>query len=371
MLKTYKYRLYPTKKQTTFMSQILNECRWLYNYFLEQRKTFWKEEKESLSYYSQAIFLPSLKKERSSLNDVYSQVLQNVAVRVDLAFKAFFRRVKAGEKPGYPRFRGKERYDSFTFPQSGFKIKDGFLKVFKIGKIKMKYHRSIEGVIHTCTIRKSPTNKWFVFFSCEVIATPLPKCKKIIGIDMGLISFATFSNGEKITNPRFFIKEEKLLAKAQRNLSKQSKKTPKKAKAKKVVSRIYERISNKRHNFVHQQSKEIINRFGIICIEDLSINKMVHNSCLSKSIMDAAWFMFAQSLSYKAEYAGRNLVKVNPAYTSQDCSRCGHRQTKNLSDRIHKCSCCDLKICRDHNAALNIMRLGIQSQGISPRSSVI
>lgn len=363
MLKTFKYRLNPTRKQITTMNQTLEECRWLYNHFLEERKTSWEEKEASLNYHSQAVSLPGLKKDKLALLNIHSQVLQNVAVRVDLAFKAFFRRVKSGEKPGYPRFKGKERYDSFTFPQSGFKIKDGSLSVSKIGNIRMKYHRPVDGTIRTCTIRKSSTGKWFVSFSCEVINNPLPESKEIIGIDVGLTSFATLSNGEKIANPRFFRKEEKALAKAQRKLSKQDKGTPERIKARKVVSRIHERISNKRSNFVHQETRKIINKFGTICIEDLSINQMVHNRCLSKSILDAAWSMFAQYLFYKAESAGRKLVKINPAYTSQDCSRCGHRQVKKLSDRIHKCSCCGLEICRDHNAALNILSLGAQTLG--------
>lgn len=365
MLKTYKYRLYPTKKQQTILNATLSECCWLYNHFLEQRKNFWEQEKKSINYHTQAVSIVALKQQRESLTIVHSQVLQNVAVRIDLAFKAFFRRVKAGEKPGYPRFRGKDRYNSFTFPQSGFEIKDGRLKLSKIGSIKFTYHRQIESKAKTCTIKKSSTDKWYVSFSCEVLFTPLPKLDKTIGIDVGLTSFATFSDGSKIDNPRFFRKEEKALAKVQKKLSKQEKGSPERKKARKVVSKIHERIANKRSDFAHQESRKIVNSHGTICIEDLSVNQMVHNRCLSKSIMDAGWKQFAQYLSYKAECADRKLIRVNPAFTSQTCSACGHREVKKLSDRIHNCSCCGFTTDRDHNAALNILRLGTQSLGFS------
>ena len=365
MKRTYRYRLFPTKKQITILSKILNECCWLYNHFLEERKNSWEQKKKSLNYHSQAVSIPTLKKERPSLVNVYSQVLQNVAIRIDLAFKAFFRRVKAGENPGYPRFRGIGWYDSFTYPQTGFKITKQGLNLSKVGTIKIKLHRSIKGTIKTCTIRKQ-AGKWYVCFSCEVNSKPLKKSKETIGIDVGLTSFATFSDGSKIDNPRFFRKDEKDLTKAQRKLSKQTKGFPERKRAKRVVAHIHERIANRRNNFCHQEARKIVNRFGIICIEDLNINRMRENNfrSINRSISDVAWGMFAQYLSYKAESADRILVRINPAFTSQDCSRCGYRQVKKLSDRIHHCSYCGLKIDRDYNSALNILRLGTQSLGI-------
>lgn len=362
MLKTYKYRISPTKKQTTKLLQTLEECRWLYNHFLEERKNSWEMEQKSLNYHIQAISIVKFKQERQSLSEIHSQVLQNVAIRIDLAFKSFFRRVKTGEKEvGYPRFKGKGRYDSFTFPQTGFEITDNGLKLSKIGTIKIKLHRQIEGKIRTCTIRKSATGKWYACFSCEIESSHLVASDKSIGIDVGLESFATFSHGEKIDNPRFFRKEEKELAKVQRKLSKAEKGTPERIKRRKAVSKVHERISNKRSNFAHQEARRIVNHYGIIAIEDLAVNRMVHNHCLSKSINDAAWSQFAQYLSYKAENAGRKLIKVNPAYTSQTCNRCDHRESKKLSDRTHHCSCCGFVCDRDHNASLNILALGMQS----------
>jgi len=372
MLKTYKYRLFVTKKQTTKLLQTLDECRWLYNHFLEERKNLWEQEKKSLNYYSQTASIVKLKQARQTLSDVHSQVLQNVAVRIDLAFKSFFRRVKSGKKPGYPRFRGKDWYDSFTFPQTGFEITDNGLKLSKIGTIKIKLHRPVKGNIKTCTIRKQ-RDKWYACFSCEVESKPLRKSKKAIGIDVGIKSFVTFSNGEKIENPRFFKTDQKALAKAQRKLSKQTKGAPERKKVKKVVARIHERITNRRNNFCHQEARKIVNRFGVICIEDLSINKMKENNfrSINRNIGDVAWGQFAQYLTYKAESADRILIKVNPAYTSQDCSKCGYRQVKKLSDRIHRCSCCGFVCDRDHNASLNILSLGLQTLGRAPRSSRI
>ena len=361
----FKYRIFPTEKQQRLLNNNLEECRWLYNHFLEERKNAWTQEKKSINYHAQAVSIVKLKQERPSLETVHSQVLQNVAIRVDLAFKAFFRRIKAGEKPGYPRFKGKGYYDSITYPQTGFEIKDNKLKLSKIGSVKFKYHRQLEGKAKTCAVRRVVTGKWYVSFSCLTETNPLPKSGKAVGIDVGLTTFATFSDGGKIDNPRFFRKEEKSLAKAQRKLSKQNEGTPERKNVRKVVSRIHERIANKRSDFAHQESRKIVNQYGIVCIEDLSINQMVHNRCLSKSIMDVSWGFFAQYLSYKAENAGRQIVKINPAYTSQDCSVCGHREAKKLSDRIHSCSCCGFETCRDHNASLNILRLGTQSLGFT------
>jgi putative transposase len=349
------------------LESTLDDCRWLYNKLLEQRKTLWEIEKKNLSYYDQCGTVRKFREEYKTV-DVYSMVLGDVALRIDLAFKAFFRRVKAGKKPGYPRFRSKDRYDSFTYRQSGWKIIEGNkVRLSMIGTIKMIYHRPIEGKIKTCTVKRTVTGKWYVSFSCEVESSILSKSDKYIGIDVGLKSFAVLSNGSKIKNPRFFKAEEKLLAKAQRRLSTAKKGTAQRYKRRLKVAKVYENITNKRTNFAHQESRKLVNQYGIICIEDLNINKMVEDNykCLNKSIMDAAWSQFGQFLSYKAVEAGRKVIKVNPAYTTQDCSGCGHRQAKKLSDRTHKCTCCGLVLDRDHNAAINILTLGLKSLGLS------
>jgi len=363
MLKTYKYRIYPTHKQRTTMQGVLNECRWLYNHFLEERKTSWEVKQESLNYYKQAVSIPKLKAERETLTTVHSQVLQNVAVRVDLTYKAFFHRVKVGENAGYPRFKGFNWYDSFTYPQSGFSIKDGKLKLAKIGNVKIKLHRSLQGKVKTCTIHRI-SGKWFACFTTEVETTPLPVSNQYVGIDVGLEHFATFSDGTKFENPRFFRRDEHDLARVQHKLSKAERGSAERTKQRKAVAKVHERIKNRRADFAHQRSAEIVKKFDIICVEDLSINKMLHNHCLAKSISDVAWGQFSNYLSYKAESAGRKLVKVNPAYTSQTCSKCGHRQKMPLDVRVFHCPCCDLSIDRDLNASLNILALGLQSIGI-------
>jgi len=363
MLKTFKYRLYPTKKQISSLEAVLEECRYLYNRLLEQRKYAWEIQETSLGYRIQQNLLPAIKTARN-LHLAHSQVLQNVAVRVDSAFKAFFRRVKAGEKPGYPRFKGKGWYDSITFPQvpSGCRLKDGRLVISKVGQIKIVMHQEMCGKPKTATIRRSSTGKWYVTFNCEVEPQPLPASDEAVGIDVGLYTFAAFSDEtQPIENPRFFREEEKALAKAQRKLSQATKGTPERTSRRRVVSRVHERIRFRRDDFSHQESRKIINHYEVICVEDLPVKGMIHNHCLAKSIADAAWSGFFTMLSYKAESAGRKLVKVNPAYTTQDCHRCGHRQKLTLADRIYKCPCCGLHIDRDLNAAKNILRLGMQS----------
>ena len=366
MRKMFQYRIFPTKKQATKLNETLEECRWLYNHLLEKRKDTYEHTGKSLTLYRQQATFSMLKQERVSLDTVHSQVLQNVAVRVDLAFKAFFRRCKSGENPGYPRFKGKGRYDSFTFPQSGFSIThDHRVCLSKIGSIKMVYHRPIKGKVKTCTIQRSSTGKWYVCFSAECEPERLPVIPTQVGIDVGLKTFATLSVGTEIENPRFFRKEEKALAKVQRKHSKMAKDTPERRKHRKAVARVHERIGWRRENFTHQESRKIVNSYGVICVEDLTVNRMTHNHCLAKSIADASWSAFFAQLSSKAEEAGRAFVKVNPAYTSQTCSRCGHRQKMPLSERMYHCPCCLLSIDRDLNAALNICAVGLHSLGLS------
>jgi putative transposase len=361
--KSFKYRIYPTKKQAKLLEDQFEKCRWLYNHFLEERKIAWEKEKKPLSYFSQSSSVASLKSAHPELKEVHSQVLQEVASRIDLAFKAFFRRVKAGQNPGYPRFKWKGRYDSITFPQvpSGCSIENGRLYVSKVGHIKIVLHRKLKGTPKTATIQGTATGKWYVSFSCEVGPKRLKPNKKAVGIDVGLHSFATLSTGEAIENPKFFRKEEARLRRVQRRLSETERATKRYKFRKKIVARIHERITFKRDNFTHQHSWKTVKNFGIISVEDLEVNRMNHNHCLAKSIADAAWSAFFRMLSYKAAEAGRTFIRVNPAYTTQDCSGCGHRQPIPLSDRIYKCPCCKLEIGRDLNASKNILRLGLQS----------
>lgn len=365
--KSYKFRLNPTKKQAGVLQKTLDECRWLYNHLLEQRKLFHEELDQPLNKFQQNMFLPLLKEERPSLLLVHSQVLQNVTERIDKAFKNFFRRCKSGGKPGFPRFRGFDRYNSFCYSQSGFSIKGKELNLSKIGSIRIVQHREIQGKICTCTIRRED-GKWYACFSCEVEAIPLPANENSIGIDLGIESFATLSDGQKIENPRFFKKAEADLAKAQRKLSKCQKGMPERKKRKKVVSKIHQQIKNSRSDFCHKISRSIIKEYQYICIEDLSITEMMQNSYLAKSIADVSWNQFTQFLTYKAEEAGRKLGVVNPAYTSQNCSQCGNRKVKKLSERSHCCQICGYTAHRDVNAAKNVLALGLDSLVEIPRS---
>ncbi len=363
----FQYRIFPARKQATKLNEILEECRWLYNHLLEKRKETYEQTGKGLTLYGQQSTFPILKQERPSLDTVHSQVLQNVAVRVDLAFKAFFRRCRErASDPGFPRFKGHGRYDSFTFPQSGFSIThDNRVCLSKIGSIKMVYHRPVRGKVKTCTIHRSSTGKWYVCFSVECEPERLPERTSQVGIDVGLKTFATLSDETVIENPRFFRKEETALAKVQRKHSKLAKGTPERRKHRKAVARVHERIAWRRENFTHQESRQIVNRYGIIAVEDLHVNRMTQNHCLAKSIADASWSAFFAQLSNKAEEAGRQFVKVNPAYTSQTCSTCGHRQKMPLSERVFDCPCCHVQLDRDLNAALNIRALGLQGLGLS------
>ena len=369
MVKSFKYRLRPTKKQANLLKAHIEECRLLYNQLVASRVQAWQNDKASLSCYEQQKTLPMMKQQRPDFVQVYSQVLQQVAVRVDRAFEGFFRRVKAKNgKAGYPRYKGQNRYDSITYPQfaNGCRLDSKGLRLGKIGCLRIVQHRPLEGMPKSCTITQTATGKWYASISCD-IGEPIP-CKEDrppVGIDVGLNAFSVTSQGEHVDNPRFLRKEEKALATAQRKwdkVKKRPKTDPTKEKQRKVIARVHERIRNKRHNFAHQEARKIVNRHGFIAAEKLDVQDMQQNRRLSKSIADAAWSLFRHCLEYKAEEAGIEFKAVNPKYTSQDCSACGHREKKKLSDRVHHCKKCGYTTDRDHNAAINILTLGLQRQ---------
>ena len=366
--KSFQFRIKPTKKQAKALEEQLSQCRWLYNELLFQRKLVHEELDISLSKYQQLMFLPELKIERPGLDGVHSQVLQNVVDRLDKAFQSFFRRCKTGEKPGFPRFRGEHRYNSFCYPQSGFSLVGQELKLSKIGSIRVKMHRPIGGQIKTCTLRKTPSGEWDVSFSCELETTFLPSNEKAVGIDVGITHFAVLSDGQEISNPRFFQKGEKPLAKGRRKLAKLEKATKERRHQGKIAAKIHNRIRNCRKDFCHKQAKKIVDQYQYICIEDLQIQKMIEKSPFAKSITDVSWNQFRQFLTYKAEEAGRKIRFVNPSYTTQTCSQCGHREPKELSEREHHCPQFGYRATRDLNAAQNILALGLDGLGAIPRS---
>jgi len=365
-VKCLKYRLFPTKAQEHRLEQTLEICRQVYNSLLNWRKHDYEVLGKSPSWYDQKKGITAWKENHAELSGVHSQVLQDVSVRVDLAFKAFFRRVKNGETPGYPRIKG-DGYDSFCFPGTGYAVVNGGLRLSKItdknSAVKMRLHRPIIGKVKTCCIHRVG-GKWFVCFAVEQEDDSLPPCDEAIGLDAGLNSFLALSNGEFVDNPRFFRRDEKALAKAGRKQAKTKKRsrdkiTCERRKANKVLSRIHERIRNRRHDFVHQTARRIVNRFGVIAVEKLNVKGMVQNHHLAKSISDASWSMFRTVLTQKAESAGREIYAVDPRYTSQDCHACGFRGKKKLSERWHFCPNCSASLDRDTNAAINILSLAL------------
>jgi len=376
-MKTYKYRIYPSKAQETILGQQLEECRWLYNKILDVRKTTYEQDGHTFGLYDTQNMIPFIRVERPTLKLVHSMVLQNVNVRVDLAFQAFFRRVKAGEAAaGYPRFKSRDRYDSLCYPQygNGARLDGDMLILSKVGSIKVKLHRELCGGgplgAKTVCIRRAAGNKWYATISCAPSGppptNPLPYEPKAVGIAVGTSTFGTLSDGSKIANPRFFKREQKVLATAQRRLEKVAKGTPEREKRKAIIRRIHVRIANKRSDFAHKLSRQLVSTYGVIALEDLNIlgmmaeHKVIFGNKLNKSLADVAWHQFAQFVVYKAADAGRQCVQVDPRNTSKMCSRCRMLVPKALSDRIHDCPHCGLVLDRDHNAAINILALGLQ-----------
>lgn len=363
---TFKYRLFPTSAQRTSLERTLEICRWVYNDTLAIRKETYEQAGTSLSLYATNKLLTTWKAAKPVLGTVYSQVLQNVQERVDLAFQAFFRRVKAGEKEvGYPRFKGKGRYDSFTFKQSGFSLDGDRLTISKIGAIRAKLHRPIDGTIKTLTIQRDAVGNFYACFSCEVESLPLPVNDKVVGVDLGLTTFAYFSNGEKIERQRWMKQDEQDIARLQRKKEKFAKGSAERRKIVHALQHAYRRAANRRNNFAHQESRKLVNEFQFIAFENLDIQEMQvnGNKTISRGIADVAWGQFVQFTTYKAEGAGRGVALVNPRGTTQMCSRCSAIVPKDLSVRVHDCPNCGLKLNRDHNAALNILARGLSSIG--------
>jgi len=362
MKKSYKYRLYPTKAQKTSLNKTLEICRHLYNTLLDEKRFIWDAYKGSLTKFDLINFTVELKEKDPSLKQVHSQVLQNVAQRVDGAFQHFFRRVKNGETPGYPRFRGKDRYDSFTFPQSGFSLIGNVVRLSGIGKIPLVAHRPIDGKIKTCTVSRNSCGDWFVSFSCDNVPEQiLPSNPLSVGIDMGLTDFLATSKGDFVPNPKYGKRSAKRLAQAQRKLELQKKGTKEREKKKRIIAKTYKKVVNQRTDFFYKTANHIINEYGKIFVEDLNPSRMQSYRAINRTLYDTAWASFLSILSNKAAEAGREFRKVNPAHTSQDCSACGHRQKMPLNVRVYHCPSCGLKLSRDVNAALNIKRLGLES----------
>jgi putative transposase len=359
--KTFKYRLYPHRQQRERLQTTLDVCRELYNAALQERRDGYRVANAKLNYYTQANQLSEIKERRPDVASLHSQVLQDVLKRVDKAFKAFFRRVHRRQTPGFPRFRSRYRYDSFTYPQSGFQL-GGKLQLSKVGNVKIKLHRELKGEIKTLSIKRENGN-WYACFSCVVVPEPLPVLSNSTGIDVGLETFATLSNGDKIANPRWYRTAERRLRRAQRKVARRRKGKNRRRKAVALLAQVHKDIFNKRNDFQHKESRKLVQQYGTIFVEDLNLQGL-SRGILAKSVHDASWASFLDKISYKAENAGRRFVQVNPRGTSQRCT-CGADNPKKLSDREHVCVECGLLTTRDHASALEIQRLGLSLQALT------
>ena len=371
MRKTFKYKIYANEKTIAKTEVWLELCRNLYNCALAERIYAYKMRHKSLSYISQQNELPELRKEFFEYQNINAQTLQMVLRRLNLAYDGFFRRLKHGEKKGFPRFKGKHRYDSIEFTQHYWELNGKYLYIRNIGRFKLKLSRPIQGDIKTITIRRTPTNKWYACFSCDnVLVHKLEKCDKQIGLDVGIKSFCVDSEGVKIDNPKFLKQSLKLLKRKQRKLSRRIKGSIRRRKARLQVAKAYEKVSNQRNDFLHKLANKYISEYGIIYIEDLQIQNMVHNKHLARSIADSSWGKFFELLSYKAEEAGREVIKVKPHNTSQICSECGEKVGKTLAERIHHCPYCGIILDRDENAARNILQVGQTCQALTKEDTL-
>lgn len=360
---TFKFRLYPTRQQVALFEQTLGLCQELYNASLQERRDAWRTNLVSINFASQSAQLPDIKIVRPELKGVYAQILQDALHRVDKTFKSFFARVKRKEKPGFPRFRALSRYDSFTYPQDGFRLQGSKLNLSKIGKVKIKLHRPIEGRVKTLTVRRD-AGKWYACFSVKCEAKVLPANSESVGVDVGLTAFATLSDGTEIPNPRYYREAQAKLRRAQRKVARRKKGSNRRCKGVLLLQRAHAHIRNQRADFHHKISRWLVNNYGLIAVEDLNV-KGLAGGMLAKSVNDAGWAQFFNCLRCKAENAGRELVEVRPHGTSQECL-CGADVPKDLSQRWHECSVCGLSLPRDHVSAQIILGRGLRLLALSP-----
>ena len=357
MIKTFKYRLYPTKNQINSIEQQLNVHRFLYNCALEHRIIIYSLSEKGINYSSQSKDLIEIRQQDISFQNCNFSSLQQTLRRLDKSYKSFFNRIKRNETAGFPRFKGKDRFNTIQYGSigDGCQIKNNKLYLQNIGEIKVKWHRPIEGKIKTLYITKK-NGHYYVCFFVEVKNNILPKTGKKIGIDVGLEFFLVTSDELYIDPPKYFRKSQIKLKQRQQRLSRRKKGSTRRNKAKKLVAKTHEYIANQRRDFHHKIAKILIEENDIIVVEKLQIRNMIKNHHLAKSITDAGWGQFIQILKYKAENAGKEVIEVNPKGTSQTCSVCGNIVKKDLSIRIHNCPFCSSILNRDYNAALNILQ---------------
>jgi len=361
--KTYKYKLMPTPTQERELGRVLGLCRRLYNTALEQRITAWQRRRVSLSQYQQAAELKDIRAAMPDFAAIHSHVLQDALARLEKTYQAFFRQVKAGEKAGFPRYQGRNRWHSSSYMEdgNGARLDNGFLVLSKIGRVAARWSRPIEGTPKTVTISKE-ADGWYACLSCaDMPIQPLPPSGQVTGIDLGREAFAALSDGARSFSPGWYRTAERALKTAQRRVSRRKKGSNRKAVA--LLARAHQQVRRQRQDFHHKVARALVENNDTIYHEDLQTANMVRNHHLAKSIADVGWSAFLAILSDKAACAGRSVIAVPPAYTSQLCSGCGVVVTKGLSVRWHRCPACGTSLHRAHNAARNIERLGQSRRG--------
>jgi len=342
------------------MYKTLNAGRFVYNWGIEDRKNLWQYCHVSTNFNDQSDYLKHLKDASPWLKEVHAHPLQDALKRVERSFDGFFRRVKAGKEPGYPRFKGKNWYDSFTFKEweNGASFDGKRLFLSKIGRVRIVLHRPIEGEIKTCTVKRK-ADGWYALFSAIVSDAKPSEIDNPVGIDVGIKTFVAFSTGEKIENPEFLHSNERALKIAQRKVSRRERGSRRRRKAVLHLKLEHQRTGRSRKSFHFTQAHRLVEKFNPIFVEDLNIKNMVKNHHLAKSISDASWGQFLGILSHSAESAGAASIAVEARGTSQECSECGMIVRKSLSERVHRCWNCGLVLDRDVNAARVILNRGL------------